>query len=444
MAEPGHALALPASKLSELQVLSEVLVRSGFFRGVTKPEQAAAKILAGYERGLGPMESLSSFYVIDGKVEVSADFLAQRVKGSDKYDYRVREHTDEKCELEFFELHEGAESESLGFSTFTIEDARRAGLLAKESPWKTYPRNMLFARAMSNGVAWLCPDVATGGRLYVEGEISGEYQEPATVTSIVDVAPVIDERADGALVLVDGNTGEVLEEHFEPASRSQLNHLFALAGELGIDDDARKTLAGVASFNDLSRNRASELIEDWKGLLEHRQRTRSEGSSAPGDVAAASAAPSVDADDLANRSDSGGEEDASTSRPLDVTDGSGDSDDSRMGKARAPDDPDPSVRTSDGGGGEDDPSIQTEDSSAGMTSAPSEPPHDPSEDRPATDEQWIIARGQFSSDAAIVRAVAFTKGGSVKKADVTIGDLKTAIVAKLERKVTTDGRRVEK
>ena len=33
-----------------------------------------------------------------------------------------------------------------------MKDAELAGL-ANRGPWKTYPRNMLFARAMSNGVA---------------------------------------------------------------------------------------------------------------------------------------------------------------------------------------------------------------------------------------------------------------------------------------------------
>ena len=37
-----------------------------------------------------------------------------------------------------------------------------ANLVKDKSGWVKYPRNMLFARAMSNGVRWFAPE-ATGG-----------------------------------------------------------------------------------------------------------------------------------------------------------------------------------------------------------------------------------------------------------------------------------------
>jgi hypothetical protein len=45
--------------------------------------------------------------------------------------------------------------EQVGVSEFTLADAKKAGTQNLEK----FARNMLFARAMSNGVRWYCPDV---------------------------------------------------------------------------------------------------------------------------------------------------------------------------------------------------------------------------------------------------------------------------------------------
>ena len=76
--------------------------------------------------------------------------MAARVKGFGKYDYKVIEHNDKVCSIEYFQG-----KESIGVSTFTIEDARKAGTKNLDK----FPKNMLFARAMSNGVKWFTPDI---------------------------------------------------------------------------------------------------------------------------------------------------------------------------------------------------------------------------------------------------------------------------------------------
>ena len=47
-----------------------------------------------------------------------------------------------------------------GTDEFTIKDAAKAGIVNKEV-WKSYPRNMLFARAVSNGARLYCADIVT-------------------------------------------------------------------------------------------------------------------------------------------------------------------------------------------------------------------------------------------------------------------------------------------
>jgi hypothetical protein len=80
--------------------------------------------------------------------------MAARVKGFGKYDYKVLQHDDTICSIEYFDKSKGTK-ESLGISTFTIADAKKAGTKNLDK----FPKNMLFARAMSNGVKWYVPDI---------------------------------------------------------------------------------------------------------------------------------------------------------------------------------------------------------------------------------------------------------------------------------------------
>lgn len=156
--------------------IGKAFALSEFFEDAAAEAKAFVIISAGREMGLMPFQSMQAIDVIKGKPVVNANFMAQCVKQHEHYDYRIAELTNERCELTFF--HDGVE---IGTSTFDTEDAKtaeldRPGRNGQTSMYVKYPRNMLFARAMSNGVAFHCPD-ALGVRTYVEGELEDEYLE---------------------------------------------------------------------------------------------------------------------------------------------------------------------------------------------------------------------------------------------------------------------------
>jgi hypothetical protein len=165
------AIVLRQQEQAELLTFAKAVVGSQLFtqQGITSVERAAVAMVAGREIGLGPIEAIRSFHFANGGVQPSADLLARLIRRHPRYDYRVLELTDEVCALHFFdreqgELREGVVDVEAFVSRFTIEDAQRAGL-GKRGPsgapssWERYPRNMLFSRAMTNGVAWFAPDV---------------------------------------------------------------------------------------------------------------------------------------------------------------------------------------------------------------------------------------------------------------------------------------------
>lgn len=171
------------SFLSEQKALGSVFVESGMFKDIKSVAEAQVKILAGRELGLTPLESMTNVYIVNGKVACQAKVIAGLIMKSSKYKYYVEVLTDEECTINIVELNEGGEEVALGKSVFTMKDAAKAGLVNKNS-WKSYPRNMLYARALSNGAKWFCPDVYSG---YVKEELEDEPVKIETVTMKDDI-----------------------------------------------------------------------------------------------------------------------------------------------------------------------------------------------------------------------------------------------------------------
>ena len=152
--------------------LGQILAKSGYFSDAREASQAVVKILAGREIGLGPIAAMAGIYVVKGRITLGANIIAGLVRSHPRYDYRVVRLDAEVCEIEFL----AANGDVLGLSRFSLEDARRAGL-AQGDNWQKHPRNMLFARAVSNGAKWFCPDVFNGNAVYTSDEMKTD--EPA-------------------------------------------------------------------------------------------------------------------------------------------------------------------------------------------------------------------------------------------------------------------------
>jgi hypothetical protein len=178
--------------LDQVRGYAELFFASGMFKDTASIAQAAIKIQAGAEVGVPPFAAMMGIHIIKDKPTFGANLLAAKVKGSGKYDYRVTEMTDEVVSIDFFQG-----TDKLGASPFTMKEAKAAGLLSNPS-WQKYPRNMLFARAVSNGIKWYCSDVLSGGTFYTPEEMGAEVDEngdvlaaPAAVTPKPEPAPSV-------------------------------------------------------------------------------------------------------------------------------------------------------------------------------------------------------------------------------------------------------------
>lgn len=159
--------------------LAQHFASSGYFKDADDMSKAVVKIVAGEELGYGPMTAMSGIHIIEGKPSLSANLLATCVKRHPKYDYRVVQIDDTAAELTFL-----ADGEVLGQSRFTIEQAKRAGLVRNGSGWMKFPEAMLFARALSQGVRWHCPDVTAGSPAYTPEELGADVDEHGEVIAV--------------------------------------------------------------------------------------------------------------------------------------------------------------------------------------------------------------------------------------------------------------------
>ena len=161
--------------LADVLKLAETLAaaRGGFIPDHFKsPAQVAAVILAGRELGVGPMASLRSFYLVNGKLGMDASFVSGRMLAHG-IGLEWLSDTDECASVKL--TRPGCAPYT---STFTRADAERAGLWGTAT-WRKYPRAMLRARAITAGARAYAAD-AFSGSVYTREELSSS-DEPVHV-----------------------------------------------------------------------------------------------------------------------------------------------------------------------------------------------------------------------------------------------------------------------
>lgn len=199
--------------VDDLARIGKMMAVSGYFQDAREAAQAAVKVQAGMEMGFGPFTSMTGIHIIQGRPSVGANLMASAVKTNPRYDYRVREMTDQACRIEFFEII-GGKRESIGVSEFTLADGKKAGTKNLDK----FPRNMLFARAMSNGIRWFCPDAFNGNTVYTPEELGADVDEDGNIIEIPRVE-VIQPKAEPEPVI----TAEKTEIAPEPAPKKDFD-----------------------------------------------------------------------------------------------------------------------------------------------------------------------------------------------------------------------------
>lgn len=158
------------------------------FRG--KPASCVLAIQAGAEIGLSPMQALQSIAVVNGRPSVFGDAALAVCKASPVCEFVFEEVTGDGDGMVATCQAKRRGYEKATTVTFSVADAKKAGLWGKAGPWTQYPRRMLQMRARGFALRDAFPDVLRG---LVTAEEAQDYQSPEPAREPVVVRPKFDE-----------------------------------------------------------------------------------------------------------------------------------------------------------------------------------------------------------------------------------------------------------
>ena len=173
---------------ADMERLANSIAKSRLF-GMKTADEALALMAIAQAEGMHPATAARDFHVIQGRPALKADAMLARFQAAGG---RVEwtEYTDKRVCGKFSHPQGGTVEVD-----WTQERAKAAGLLTKEN-WKSYPRQMLRARVISEGVRTVFPGANAG--LYTVEEV----QDTVDVTP---AKPVVEDAPPPAHALLDEN-----------------------------------------------------------------------------------------------------------------------------------------------------------------------------------------------------------------------------------------------
>ena len=217
--------------ISDMERMAIAVAKSQLF-GMKTPDQALALMLVAQAEGVHPGIAIRDYHVIHGRPALKADAMLARFQAAGG---RVEwtEYTDKRVAANFSHPQGGTVEVD-----WTQDRAKAAGLLNKDN-WKSYPRQMLRARVISEGVRTVYPGANAG--VYTAEEVQ----------DMVDVSPAKDVEAPGAaqaaVILDESERADHLAAIDSAADLPDLKRAYATAYA------AAKQAGDVEALNDFER-----------------------------------------------------------------------------------------------------------------------------------------------------------------------------------------------
>lgn len=142
-----------AWQFSEMLANSEMVPKN--FKG--KPADILIAMQMGSEIGLQPMQSLQNIAVVNGRPTIWGDAVIAICQSSGMLEDITEEVTDDYATVTV--KRAGQEPHSV---TFSMADAKKAGLAGKAGPWTQYPKRMMKNRARAYALRDKFADVLSG------------------------------------------------------------------------------------------------------------------------------------------------------------------------------------------------------------------------------------------------------------------------------------------
>jgi len=160
--------------------MAKQAVASKLYRGIGDEFAIKMIMLRARELNIAPMTALDGgIHIIQGRTEISARLMGAMIFRAG-HSITVEKEDGEQCVIKGLRSSGGIQ-----YASFTIEEAKQAGLVKPGGGWTKYPKDMLYARALSRLARRLFPDVIGTG--YVEGEIREKDIQPCVQEADMEI-----------------------------------------------------------------------------------------------------------------------------------------------------------------------------------------------------------------------------------------------------------------
>lgn len=164
--------------IAHAEKLGAWMARSNMF-GCKTVEQGQVMAVSCIVMKIHPLQFMQTYHIVEGSPSMRADaMLAKFVTVGG--DFIPLEWTDEACTIRFAWRKRETDY------TFTIEEAKRAGLVKEKSGWDKWTKNMLYWRCVTNYLRAYVPEHFAGH--YAPDEINADVvPTPSAPDAPVDV-----------------------------------------------------------------------------------------------------------------------------------------------------------------------------------------------------------------------------------------------------------------
>jgi hypothetical protein len=272
---------LKVQSIDDVARISKMFFDSKMFKDLHSIAQAGVKVMAGSELGISPFQAISGVHIISGKPVIGAGLMASMVDRHPEYDFEVLEQTDKVCSIKFYK-----NGKVRGTSIFTEQDAKKAGT----QNMGKFPANMLYARAMSNGVKWYAPGVFAGP-VYVPEEMNAEPVTEDTTYTEVEAEIKPSDEAEAKMIAIQPEPENAQPEAPQAAETTEENHTARYASNQQKEDiisllnhslitrqEKTKMLLNINRFDE---ERAAQAIEKLAKVIKDRENGTEEPPAAP-------------------------------------------------------------------------------------------------------------------------------------------------------------------
>lgn len=150
-----------------------------------KPENCLIAIQWGAELGLKPLQALQNLAIINGRPALWGDAVIALVRSSPLCEYITESDDGDTATCRVKRRGEDEE-----VRTFSMADAKTAGLLGKQGPWTQYPKRMRQMRARAFALRDVFPDVLRGMPIAEEIMDIPASEPHRTTAAVVSTEPV--------------------------------------------------------------------------------------------------------------------------------------------------------------------------------------------------------------------------------------------------------------